>query len=71
MAYDADLTIEGALHDPLIAAVMRADRVDPRAFEVLLRGAKRRIGDDDPLPRVPMSVAARCLDAAFRCGRTA
>lgn len=32
-----DLTIDTALADPVIAAVMRADRVDPRRFEALLR----------------------------------
>ena len=71
MACDADLTIDGALHDPLIAAVMRADRVDPKAFEILLRGAKHRIADDERLPKVPMAIAARCRDMLSRCGRTA
>ena len=70
MACDADLTIEGALRDPLIAAVMRADRVDPRALEVLLRGAKRRI-DEERLPHVAMAAAARCREAVSRCGRMA
>lgn len=38
-----DLTLEGALVDPMVAAVMRADRVDPRRFEALLRSAAREI----------------------------
>lgn len=36
-----DLTIEGAMADPIIAAAMRADRVDPRGFEHLLRATAR------------------------------
>ena len=71
MTCDADLTIEGALRDPLIAAVMRADHVDPQAFEVLLRGTRRRIHEDERLPRLPTAIAARSLDAMSRCGRPA
>jgi hypothetical protein len=48
-----DLTIESALADPMIQALMSADRVKPRAFEALLRGAARKIGSD--LSRVPPS----------------
>lgn len=38
-----DLTIEGALADPVIGAVMRADRVDPKRFEALLRSKARTL----------------------------
>ncbi len=38
-----DLTIEEAVRDPMIRLVMKADGVDPRAFESMLRSlAKRR-----------------------------
>ncbi len=36
-----DLTIEDVLADPLILALRRADGVDPKAFESLLRGKAR------------------------------
>jgi hypothetical protein len=32
MTTDAELTLEGALSDPLILLMMRADRVDPEAL---------------------------------------
>ncbi len=38
-----DLTIEGVLADPLIGAAMRADRVDPRRFETMLRATARTL----------------------------
>ena len=37
--YSRDLTIESVLEDPMIRAAMRADRVDARDFETLLRSA--------------------------------
>ncbi len=46
-----DLTIEGALADPVIGAAMRADRVDPKTFEGLLRTTARRLDDARPSPR--------------------
>ena len=36
-----DLTIDDILADPLILALRLADRVEPQAFEALLRGAAR------------------------------
>lgn len=36
-----DLTIEAAMADPMIAAAMRADGVDPRRLEHLLRSTAR------------------------------
>ncbi|MBZ9808965.1 hypothetical protein LB542_02110 [Mesorhizobium sp. BR1-1-9] len=32
-----DLTIDEAIRDPMIRLVMKADGVDPRAFETMLR----------------------------------
>lgn len=37
MSQRKDLTIDEAIRDPLIRLVMKADRVDPRAFEATLR----------------------------------
>ena len=58
-----DMTIESALSDPLIRAVMRADRIEPQAFERLLRSAARTI-DRAPRPILPV-LAARPPRAAF------
>ena len=38
-----DLTIDSVLADPMIRAVMRADRVDPVDLERLLRGKARQV----------------------------
>ena len=43
-----DLTIEEALADPVIGAAMRADHVDPRGLEALLRSTARRLDRDRP-----------------------
>ena len=43
-----DLTIEGALTDPMVRALMKADGVDPRAFEALLRSSARNLRADRP-----------------------
>ena len=64
-----DLTIEGALADPVIGAVMRADRVDPQRFEALLRSKARTL--DLGRRRVVPSFAA--IASRFRrepCGAT-
>ena len=37
MSQRKDLTIDEAIRDPMIRLVMKADRVDPRAFEATLR----------------------------------
>ena len=37
MSQRRDLTIDEAIRDPMIRLVMKADRVDPRAFEATLR----------------------------------
>jgi hypothetical protein len=41
--YD-DLTVEDVLAEPIVRDLMRADRVDPAAFEALLRSAARPPG---------------------------
>lgn len=38
-----DMTIEAALFDPMIRAVMRADRIEPQAVERLLRSKARML----------------------------
>lgn len=40
-----DFTIDAALADPMIAAVMRADRVDPGRLEALLRSKARSLAE--------------------------
>ena len=40
-----EMTLEGALADPMVAALMRADRVDPRGFECLLRSTARQLDE--------------------------
>jgi len=47
-----DLTIDEAVRDPMIRLVMKADGVDPRAFEAMLRSlADAQEARDVPLPR--------------------
>ena len=43
-----DLTIDSALADPVIGAAMRADGVDPRRLETLLRTTARKIDSTRP-----------------------
>ena len=43
MSWNRDLTLDEALSDPMIAAVLRADSVDPRQFETLLRSTARTL----------------------------
>ncbi|RWC50834.1 MAG: hypothetical protein EOS55_02655 [Mesorhizobium sp.] len=46
-----DLTIDEAVRDPMIRLVMKADGVDPRAFETMLRSLADARGDEVPLLR--------------------
>ena len=46
-----DLTIDGALADPVIGAAMRADRVDPKTLEGLLRTTARELHETRRAPR--------------------
>ncbi|RWK10068.1 hypothetical protein [Mesorhizobium sp.] len=43
-----DLTIDEAIRDPMIRLVMKADGIDPKAFEWMLRSraAKQAPGDE-------------------------
>ena len=43
-----DLTIDEAVRDPMIRLVMKADGIDPKAFERMLRSraAEQALGDD-------------------------
>ena len=53
-----DLTIDGALADPVIGAAMRADRVDPRHLELLLRATARQLGEARPTMPRPLGTMA-------------
>ena len=57
MSWNRDLTLDEALADPMIAAVLRADRVDPRQFEAQMRSAARRIAPPHMMP--PRAVPLR------------
>ena len=56
-----DLTIDGALVDPIIGAAMRADRVDPKTFETMLRSTARRLEVDAPRALPGAALACRVL----------
>ncbi|RWD97006.1 hypothetical protein [Mesorhizobium sp.] len=46
-----DLTIDEAIRDPMIRLVMKADGIDPKAFERMLRSrAAEQAPDDEGLP---------------------
>ena len=56
MPLNTDLKLEDVLHDPVIALIRTADRVDAASFEALLRGAACRVaaplvGDAGPPQR--------------------
>ncbi len=60
MSWNRDLTLDEALADPMIGAALRADRVDPRQFETLLRCTARRLdARRGPASRPTASLAAR------------
>ncbi len=46
-----DLTIDEAVRDPMIRLVMKADGVDPRAFEKMLRSLADEQRSEVPLLR--------------------
>jgi hypothetical protein len=69
MSWNRELTLDDALSDPVIRAVMAADRVDPRRFEVLMRATARRLepGRRTAAP-APRAVRVRCdLSAGTAC----
>ncbi|UVK38351.1 hypothetical protein LHFGNBLO_005509 [Mesorhizobium sp. AR10] len=47
MSQRNDLTIDEVIRDPMIRMVMKADRVDPRSFEAMLRS----LADEQGLSR--------------------
>ena len=53
-----DLTLEGALADPMVAALMRADRIDPKRFEDLLRSKARDLNAARARPSIPFALLA-------------
>lgn len=61
----SDMTIESALSDPMIRAIMRADRVEAKSFERLLRSAAGTL-DRAPRSRVPAVVAQRPPRSIFQ-----
>lgn len=60
-----DLTIDGALADPVIAAAMRADRVDPGRLEHLLRATARDLRAARAATRRPIAVFADSMFGAL------
>lgn len=63
MSCPNDLTLDEVLSDPVIGAAMRADHVDPRQFETLLRATARRLETSRPKAQPSAVLAARA-----RCG---
>jgi hypothetical protein len=60
MSCNSDLTLDEALADPMIGAALRADHVDPRQFETLLRSTARRLdARRGPASRPTAFLAAR------------
>jgi hypothetical protein len=53
-----DLTIDTVLADPMIRALMKADHVNPRDFESLLRGKARQVSAPSRLPLAPVNLLA-------------
>jgi hypothetical protein len=45
-----DLTVQQVMAEPIVRDLMRADRVDPAAFEALLRSVARRSPGDAAQP---------------------
>ena len=66
MSCHNDLTLDEVLSDPMIGVAMRADHVDPRHFETLLRATARRLETSRPKAQPAAVLAAR-----GRCGSVA
>jgi hypothetical protein len=64
-AMSTDMTIESALSDPMIRALMRADRVEAKSFERLLRSAAGTL-DRAPRTHVPAVVTQRPTRPVFQ-----
>lgn len=56
-----DLTIDSVLADPMIRAVMRADRVNPADLESLLRGKARQAISRPHVPAGVLACTARSV----------
>ena len=62
MSCNRELTLDEALADPMIGAALRADHVDPRQFETLLRSTARRLdAKRGPASRPAAFLAARSV----------
>ncbi len=56
-----DLTVDEALADPVIGAAMRADHVDPRRLETMLRSTARSLAAAQAPARMPLAALACCV----------
>jgi hypothetical protein len=64
-----DLTIDEAVRDPMIRLVMKADGVDPRAFETMLRSLADGQRNEVPLLRSRDEPGQRLSRVASAFGR--
>ena len=64
-----DLTIDEAVRDPMIRLVMKADGVDPRAFEKMLRSLADEQRGEVPLLRSRDEPGQRLSRVASAFGR--
>ena len=64
-----DLTIDEAVRDPMIRLVMKADGVDPRAFEKMLRSLADAQRGEVPLLRSRDEPGQRLSRVASAFGR--
>jgi hypothetical protein len=64
-----DLTIDEAVRDPMIRLVMKADGVDPRAFETMLRSLADAQRHEVPLLRSRDEPGQRLSRVASAFGR--
>ena len=55
-----DLTVQEVMHDAVIGAAMRADRIDPQQFEAMLRGTARELEAARPAPSTLAELVRRC-----------
>jgi len=64
-----DLTIDEAVRDPMIRLVMKADGVDPRAFEKMLRSLADEQRREVPLLRSRQAARGQLSKVASAFGR--
>lgn len=65
--FSPDMTLDAALSDPMVAAAMRADRVDPGHFERLLRAAARDLDVRRSKALPPAAFASRSPATVTGC----